>query len=75
MVVEHVEKRFGGPFFRVVGADGRFRPAEHVAGVYQRRHVLGVAKRRDRRVSRVYRMEYGPFPVGVLVDDRKKYLR
>jgi len=48
--------------------------AKHVAGVHQRRYVLGVAQRRDRRVSGVDRVQHGPFPVRVLVDDGEEYL-
>lgn len=74
LVVEHVEKRFGPAFFVEVVRPGRLRLAEHVAGVHQRCDVLRVAQRRNRRVPGVDRVQHGPLPVRVLVDDGEEYL-
>lgn len=73
LIVEHVEKGFRAALFQVLV--GRcLGLAEHVARVHQRRHILRVAERRNRRVPGVDRMQHGPLPVRVLVDDGEEYL-
>lgn len=74
LIVENVEKRFGPPFLVQVIGGRCLRLAEHVASVHQRRHVLGVAQSRNRRVPGVDRVQDCPFPVRVLVDDGEEYL-
>lgn len=74
LIVEHVEKRFGPPVLVQVIGGRCLRLAEHVARVHQRRHVLGVAQSRNRRVPGVDRMQDSPLPVRVLVDDGEEYL-
>lgn len=80
LVVEHVKKWLGPAFLAIVGGGGGcgrrsrwLRLAQHVTGVHQWSHILGVAKGRDSRVPGVDRVKDRPLPVRVLVDDRKEY--
>lgn len=73
LIVEHVEERLGPALLELV-RPGRLRLAEHVAGVHQRRDVLRIAERRNRRVPGVDRVQHGALPVRVLVDDGEEYL-
>lgn len=73
LIVEHVEKGFRAALLRALA--GRcLGLAEHVTRVHQRRHILRVTEGRNSRVPGVDRMQHGPLPVRVLVDDGEEYL-